>query len=188
MSHHTFPWREAFLAALREWPIVQHACNAVGIQRCTAYRARVADEDFAKAWDDAMEAGIDRAEQEAFRRAVVGFEEPVIDRGELAYKREPVLDENGDVQRNDKGLPVFRVAVDEQGKPIPLTVRKHSDALLALVLKGRRKAYSTERQEHVSPDGSMSPADAGAREARAAALLEAAKRRREQQAQFDDLA
>jgi len=81
MSHHPFPWREVFLAALREWPIVQHACDAVGIERCTAYRARLADEAFAKAWDDAMESGVDKAEREAFRRAVEGVEEAVWHQG-----------------------------------------------------------------------------------------------------------
>ena len=81
MSHHPFHWHEAFLAALREWPIVQHACDAVGIERCTAYRARQADEAFAKAWDDAVEAGVDKAEREAFRRAVEGVEEDVWHQG-----------------------------------------------------------------------------------------------------------
>lgn len=83
MSHHPFPWREPFLDALREWPIVQAACDVVGVQRCTAYRARVADKAFAEAWDDAMEAGIDKAEREAFRRAVEGTEKGVWHMGSL---------------------------------------------------------------------------------------------------------
>jgi hypothetical protein len=81
MSHHPFPWREPFLQALRDWPIVQHACDAVGILRCTAYRTRQADEEFAKAWDDAMEAGVDKAEREAFRRAVEGVDKGVWHQG-----------------------------------------------------------------------------------------------------------
>lgn len=81
MSHHLFPWRETFLAALREYPVVQRACDVVGIERCTAYRKRQADPDFAREWDEAMEAGIDRAEQEAFRRAVEGTVEDVYHQG-----------------------------------------------------------------------------------------------------------
>ncbi len=81
MSHHPFPWREPFLQALRDWPIVQHACDTVGIQRSTAYRTRMADEEFAKAWDDAMEAGVDKAEREAFRRAVEGVDKGVWHQG-----------------------------------------------------------------------------------------------------------
>jgi len=202
MANHHFPWHEAFLAALRSMPVVQHACDAVGIQRSTAYRAREADEAFAQAWDDAMEAGIDRAEQEALRRGMVGFEEPVVYQGQLTpvWKRD---DEGNVVMRKRertvhdpvKGEQTFTEQVpvqqtDEQGRPVWLTVRKHSDALLALVLKARRKAYSTERTEHVSPDGSMSPlANETDRSARAAQLLAAARERREAQGDdFSDLA
>lgn len=81
MAQHPFPWRDAFLASLREWPVVQRACDAVGIERSTAYRQRHADEAFAKAWDEAMEAGVDRAEAEAFRRGVEGVEEAVWHQG-----------------------------------------------------------------------------------------------------------
>ena len=74
MADKHFDWKPAFLAALRELPVIAHACKAVDIERSTACRAREADEGFAKAWDEAQEDGIDRAEQEAFRRGVVGFE------------------------------------------------------------------------------------------------------------------
>lgn len=145
MSHTLFPWQPAFLAALREMPVVQHACNTVGIERSTAYRARLADEAFAKAWEEAMEAGVDRAEQEAFRRGVVGFHEPVIDKGRLAYVYERYLDDDGQEQ--------WRMKLDDQGQPIPLTVRKHSDPMLALILKGRRKQVYAERTEVTGADG-----------------------------------
>jgi hypothetical protein len=145
MSHHTFPWQEAFLAALREMPIVQHACNAVGIERCTAYRARQASETLAKAWEEAMEAGIDRAEQEAFRRGVVGFLEPVVHQGQLQFVYERYLD--------DDGKEAFRKVLDANGQPVPLTVRKHSDPMLALILKGRRKTVYAERTELTGANG-----------------------------------
>lgn len=83
MPKHHFPWHEAFLASLREVPVVARACEAVGIDRSTAYRNRSADEEFARAWDDAVEAGIDKAEQEAFRRAVQGVEKGVWHQGVL---------------------------------------------------------------------------------------------------------
>jgi len=150
MAEKHFDWKPAFLAALRELPVIAHACKAVDIERSTAYRAREADEGFAKAWDEAQEDGIDRAEQEAFRRAVVGFEEPVIDRGRLAYRYERYLD--------DDGAEHYRLLLDEHGQPIPLTVRKHSDALLGLVLKGRRKSVYAERKELTGADGAALPA------------------------------
>jgi hypothetical protein len=172
---HVFPWRQAFLAALREVPVIRHACDAVGIDRSTAWRARQDDKDFADACDDAMEAGIDRAECEAFRRGVVGFEEPVIHQGmmTLRYQTDAVgrvkLDENG------RALPML----DVNGLPVPLTVRKHSDALLTLVLKGRRKKVYAERTELTGADGGPMVVDETVRAARAAQLLELAKRRRE---------
>lgn len=145
MSHHPFPWREPFLDALREWPIVQHACDIVGIQRCTAYRARQADEAFAKDWDDAMEAGVDKAEREAFRRAVEG---------------------------TDKG-------VWHQGVNVG-TERVYSDSLLSLVLKGRRKQVYADRTELTGADGGpVATTDATQRAARAAALLELARKRQQ---------
>lgn len=170
MSHVPFPWREPFLAALRHWPVVQHACNAVGIERSTAYRARLADEGFAKAWDEALEAGVDRAELEAFRRGVDGYEEPVIDKGRLAYAYRREVDEEG----NERYVPVL----DVNGQPVPLTVRKHSDALLAKVLGARRAAYRTNATEISNPDGSLAPVDDSARAARVAQLLALAAQRK----------
>lgn len=171
MSHHLFPWREAFLVALREIPVVQHACNAVGIERSTAYRARQADEGFAKAWEDAMEAGVDRAEQEAFRRAVVGFQEPVVHQGQLSYVYERFVD--------DEGAEGYRKVLDANGQPVPLTTRKYSDALLAKVLSARRAAYRTERTELTGADGGPVTTDNTVRAMRVTMLLEAARRRKE---------
>jgi hypothetical protein len=145
MSHHTFPWQEAFLAALREFPVLKHGCDAAGINRSTVFRARQANEDFDKAVNEAMEEGIDRAEQEAFRRGVVGFLEPVVHQGQLQFTYERYLD--------DDGKEAFRKVLDANGQPIPLTVRKHSDPMLALILKGRRKTVYAERTEVTGANG-----------------------------------
>lgn len=154
MAHHHFDWKLAFLAALRELPVVAHACKAVGIERSTAYRARETDQAFAQAWDDAMEEGIDRAEQEAFRRAVAGYEKPVWYKGELVG-----------------------------------TETVHSDALLALILKGRRKKVYAERTELTGADGGpVAQVDDTAKAARVAQLLALAQRRKAEQDDFGDLA
>jgi hypothetical protein len=177
MAEKHFDWKPAFLAALRELPVIAHACKAVDIERSTAYRAREADEGFAKAWDEAQEDGIDRAEQEAFRRGVVGFEEPVIDKGRLAYRYERYLDDDGGEH--------YRLQLDDHGQPIPLTVRKHSDALLGLVLKGRRKKIYADRTELTGPEGGpVQQIDETAKAARVAQLLALAQQRKD----FEDLA
>jgi hypothetical protein len=83
MANKPFDWKPVFLTALREVPVVSRACAAVGIERSTAYRAAEIDSAFKAAWDDAMEAGIDKAEQEAFRRAVEGTDKGVWHQGSL---------------------------------------------------------------------------------------------------------
>lgn len=154
MSNKPFDWKPAYLAALRQVPVIKHACEAAGIDRTTAWRAREADEEFAKAEQEAMEEGIDRAEAEAFRRGIVGFEEPVIDKGRLAYRYERYEEEDVNGIKQEK----WRMCLDENGQPIPLTVRKHSDAMLGLVLKGRRKNVYSERKELTGADGAALPA------------------------------
>jgi len=181
MAEKHFDWKPAFLAALRELPVIAHACKAVGIERSTAYRAREADEAFAQAWDEAQEDGVDRAEQEAFRRAVVGFEEPVIDKGRLAYRYERYEVEDIDGRKEER----WRMCLDEHGQPIPLTVRKHSDAMLSLVLKGRRKKVYADRTELTGPEGGpVQQVDETAKAARVAQLLALAQQRKD----FEDLA
>jgi hypothetical protein len=185
MSSKPFDWKPAFLAALRELPVIAHACKAVSIERSTAYRAREADEGFATAWDEALEDGIDRAEQEAFRRGVVGFEEPVIDKGRLTYRYERYEVEDIDGNKEER----WRMCLDEHGQPIPLTVRKHSDALMTLILKGRRKKVFADRTELTGADGGPVQAiDETAKAARVAQLLAIAQSRKAEQDQFGDLA
>jgi AcrR family transcriptional regulator len=167
---HPIDWKPTFLAALREVPVVQHGCDAAGVNRSTVYRARETDKVFAEAWEQAMETGVDRAEQEALRRAVVGFEEPVIDKGRLAYRYERHVGEDG--------AETFKPVLDAHGQPVPLTVRKHSDRLLEVILKGRRKTVYAERIEQTGAGGApLIPADESARAARVAALLALAQQR-----------
>lgn len=181
MASKPFDWKPAFLEALRNAPVIRHACEAVGISRVTAWRARQADEEFAQAWDEALEDGIDRAEHEAFKRGVVGFEEPVIDKGRLAYRYERYVDSDG--------AEHYRMVLDDNGQPVPLTVRKHSDALLALFLKGRRKKVYADRTELTGPEGGpVQAVDETAKAARVAQLMALAQARKAEADEFGDLA
>jgi len=168
---------ELFLAALRRRPVVAYACEASLVSRTDAYRTRRENPEVAKAWDDALEDGIDRAEAEAFRRGSEGFNEPVIHQGQVAVVTEPVLDDEGNVQFNEKGQMRMRPVLDDKGNTIPLSVKKFSDTLLIAVLKARRAAYRVERTELTNPDGSLTAQDDTARAARMAAILEMAERR-----------
>jgi hypothetical protein len=181
MAHKPFDWKPVYLEALRNIPVIKHACEAAGVDRVTAWRTREADAAFAEAEREAMEEGIDRAEQEAFKRAVVGFEEPVIDKGRLAYRYERVEAEDGS--------ETYRPVLDEHGQPVPLTVRKHSDTLLALFLKGRRKKVYADRTEVTGADGGpVQAVDETAKAARIAQLMALAQQRKADADAFSDLA
>lgn len=73
--------RSKFLEALASGLSVTGAAEKAGVHRRTPYGWREADEDFAQAWQVALDAGTDRLEDEAWRRAVVGTERPVFQMG-----------------------------------------------------------------------------------------------------------
>jgi len=97
---------------------VRLAAEAVALSRSRAYELRDEDPEFAAAWDAAVDEAADRLEQEAWRRAVDGWEEPVF--GSLG----------GGVGSGEVGR-----------------VRKFSNALLIFLLKGNRPDKFAERHQ-----------------------------------------
>ncbi len=75
-----------FLEQLAGCGIVTHACKKARIGRTWAYKRRREDEEFAKAWAEAEEIGINAMEDEAMRRAVQGVERPVFQNGRQVGK------------------------------------------------------------------------------------------------------
>ena len=120
--HWTPSLKAAFLSELGRLGTVTAAAEAVGVCRTHAYELRRNDPDFAEALTEALEEAADRLEEEARRRAVEGVVHPVMHGG----KR--VLDDDG----------------------TPLTIRRHSDALLLALLKARRPLIFRDR---LTPDG-----------------------------------
>jgi hypothetical protein len=112
---------------------------------------------------------------------VVGFEEPVVHQGRLQFVYERYEEEDANGVKAEK----WRMVLDENGQPIPLTTRKHSDALLAMYLKGRRKKVYADRTELTGADGGpVAQVDETAKAARVAQLLAVAQQRKD----FEDLA
>ena len=163
MSKH---WVAPFLKAIANGSTVAEACRALDIDSASAYSLRKRDADFAAAWEQALEDSVDLLEAEARRRAIDGVEEPVIYQGQPTYLYE--TDERGDtvfdvVQEEQPDLATGQIRLvsvkrprrrlDTNGKPMVLTVRKPSDALLALLLKGRRKDVFSERRELTGAGG-----------------------------------
>jgi hypothetical protein len=72
------PKKRAFLRAYAETGNVSRAAELAGISRATVYtRQWLDDAEFQAAKAEAMEMAADRLEQEAWRRAVEGVDEPV---------------------------------------------------------------------------------------------------------------
>src|SRR4051794_34673123 len=78
--------RGKFLEALASGLSIAGAAAEAGVDRTTPYKWRDDDPEFAKAWTVAYDAGTDRLEDEALRRATVGTERPVFQTGQLVGK------------------------------------------------------------------------------------------------------
>ena len=168
-------WTQPFLTALRTLGKISPACRAVGVGYPTVNARRKADPGFEELVVRAIEDCKDDMEAEMIRRAKDGVNEPVIYQGQLQYKMEPKLNEDGSVVTSELTGQVVMVPVrDAKGNYVPLTVNKRSDALLMFGLKGYRKSVFAERTELTGADGKpletqMSDTE---RVARVAALLE----------------
>lgn len=191
-------WVTPFLRALASGCTVSEAAAAGGISSSATYALRRSDGDFAEAWRIALEDSADVLEREARRRAIEGVEEPVVYQGQLTPVWE--RDAEGDVvtvqvpcapytvtrKKPDGSTEAVEITTETKqvqarnpdGSLKWLTVRKPSDALMALMLKGRRKeVFGTERTEISGPNGTPLQIDDVARRARIAAIVAAAKER-----------
>ena len=70
-----------FLAGLADCGNVTRAAETAGVNRVSMYQLRAKDKKFAKQWDESAAIGAARLEDEARRRAVEGWEEPVFYQG-----------------------------------------------------------------------------------------------------------
>jgi hypothetical protein len=173
-------WITPFLNALRKTGIVAEAARQAQISYSTVSARKQNDADFEAAMLEAMEEAVDMAEAEAWRRGVHGYSEPLTHQGQISYETESYVDE-------DLATKV-RFKLDPEGNRIPITIKKHSDALLALVLKGRRKKVFADRTELTGADGGdIKMADSSVRAARVAQLMALAQARKAAE-DFGDIA
>lgn len=76
-------WADTFLDRLAETGLVATAARETGVSTSTANNLRRADEEFATAWDAALDQAYDKMEIEMQRRAFSGTDEPVYHQGEV---------------------------------------------------------------------------------------------------------
>jgi hypothetical protein len=73
--------QDRFIEFLEETANVSEACKRAKIARALAYKWRGEDEAFAARWEAAVDRGTDALEDEAVRRAHVGYDKPVYQGG-----------------------------------------------------------------------------------------------------------
>lgn len=114
-----------FLVAFSEQANVSLACEQAGVDRSTVYRWLESDPEFAAGWEVAEQKADDVLRREAYRRGVIGYEEPIVSLGKLVY------------------------GTDGQ----PMTVRKYSDVLLLTLMRARMPEY--KESKHVDMNSTV---------------------------------
>jgi hypothetical protein len=103
--------QELFLSELAKTGNLSLACHASEMTRRQVGALRKVDEDFGQAYLEAMDDAVDRLEAEAWRRALDGIEQKLFQAGKLVV----------DPETNQ-----------------PIILRRYSDPLLVMLLKGSR--------------------------------------------------
>jgi hypothetical protein len=111
--------QEVFLQSFALTANVRAACMKAGIDRSQIYRWQEHDQDFSFRFKQASEDANDMVRAELFRRAVQGYEKPLVSMG--------------------------RVVLDENTKE-PLKEKVYSDQLLALLAKARLPEFRDKQQ------------------------------------------
>lgn len=73
--------KRKFLAALEAGASISTAATAAGVAKCNMYDWRNASPEFREEWDEALETGTDKLEDELWRRGVEGVDKPVFQGG-----------------------------------------------------------------------------------------------------------
>ena len=135
-----YPWRTAFLAALRATATVVRACEAARVDRRWVYQVRRTNDVFRVEWDDALTGYADDLKAEAVRRAVEGTREFVLYQGKIVS-----------VWLNAAGYVVPEGTPDAIAQP--LVKRRYSDAvLLKLLAAARPEEFGAKRGSVAPPD------------------------------------
>ena len=112
--------QKAFLIAYATCGTITGAAQAAGLSRIIHYKWMDENEDYRKAFEEAQAEADDRLIMEARRRAVEGVDVPVIHHGKIQTQK-------------------------VNGKRVPITLKKYSDAMLMFLIAGRMPQYNQKR-------------------------------------------
>lgn len=126
----------SFLAAIRVMPNVKRAAKAAGIHRSQHYAKLNSSLEYRAAFDACLAIGFDAISDIAVERASIGWEEPLVYKGQLSYPE--IWDEE-----------VKRYVPDYDAQP--LSVRKIDNQLLQFVLKNRHPEYQERKETEEAP-------------------------------------
>ncbi|PZQ62931.1 MAG: hypothetical protein DI544_01710 [Sphingomonas taxi] len=107
----------AFLRVLRETACVRSACAHVGLSSTSAYRVKKRIPDFGAAWDAALAYCVPALERAAYTRAVEGWLEPIVYKGEVVGHR-----------RRFSDAMLRLLLLREDARPVPTAMRARSGA------------------------------------------------------------
>lgn len=141
--------KQRFIEELSQCGSVSTASLLAGYKYTSSvYAMRRTDEDFAQAWQDALDVYADVLEKEAFRRAVVGIEKPLAYQGQFTYvmargaNGKVIYDmvDEGEVDKDGgpKLTRTPRYKLDENGQPVVVAIREYSDSILLAMLKAKK--------------------------------------------------
>lgn len=134
-----------FLAAYAVCGVISEAADRAGVARGRHYAWLQEDPTYKDRFQSAHQEACEAIETEIRRRAVEGYEEPVVYQGSFTY--EPQRNKDGSIKYDRLGNPI------QQTKP--LSVRKFSDNLLMFRAKAMMpdKYRDNAKVEHTGPGG-----------------------------------
>jgi hypothetical protein len=146
--------RAAFLAAYAECGSIRDAAKAAHIERSAHYRWLKADPDYFARFQEADARATQSLEDEAMERAMRGVFEPNVFQGRFLYPQEEYIEKPAVIgPRGGIREPEVRAWRDKPGSA-PLGIWRKSDALTALLLRGRmREKYGMHGALELSGPG-----------------------------------
>ena len=123
------PKKAEVIQAMAHAPTLSRAADISGVSPSTAHTWRRIDPVFQAALEEVRPLFVDSLRDVVHDRAVLGYQKPVLYKGQIQYQRDP---RTGDL------------VLDENFEPMVLMERVHSDRLLERVLEANVPEYARQ--------------------------------------------